>query len=54
MKRIIEARRSIIVAADVIDLNTLEELVENVRDVPGIGAFKLGSLLGLCLSLIHI
>lgn len=48
MKRIIEARRSIIVAADVIDLNTLEELVENVRDVPGIGAFKLGSLLGLC------
>ncbi len=48
MKRIIEAEKSVVVAADVIDLNTLDELVGSVRDVPGIGAFKLGSLLGLC------
>lgn len=48
MKRIIEAERSVIVAADVIDLDSLSRLVEGTCEVPGIGAFKLGSLLGMC------
>lgn len=48
MKRIIEAERSVIVAADVIDLDSLNRLIEGICEIPGIGAFKLGSLLGMC------
>ncbi|MCD6149932.1 hypothetical protein J7J13_04085 [bacterium] len=42
MKRIIEAKRSVIVAADVPGLGALKKLVSEVKGVPGIGGFKIG------------
>lgn len=36
MKRIIEAEKSVIVAADVIDLDSLSRLVEGTCEVPGV------------------
>ena len=47
MKRIIEAQKSVIVAADVPDIVSLQKLVLAVKDVPGIGGVKLGFELGL-------
>lgn len=47
MKRIIEADRSVIVAADVPTLDDLLRLSEAVKGVPGISAIKLGIILGL-------
>ncbi len=47
MKEIINAKRSVIVATDVPDAKSLQKLVLAVKDVPGIGGFKLGFELGL-------
>ena len=47
MERIIKARRSVIIAADVPDAKSLQKLILGVKDVPGIGGFKLGFELGL-------
>lgn len=47
MVEIIKAKRSVIVAADVPDAGHLQKLVLAVKDVAGIGGFKLGFELGL-------
>lgn len=47
MDRIIQARRSLIVAADVPSIRRLGKLVEAARDMQGVGAFKLGFSVGL-------
>ncbi len=47
MKRIIERKRSIIVAADIPDIVALGNLTEAMRGVAGIGGFKVGFTLGL-------
>lgn len=47
MKRIIQSRRSVIVAADVLGLPNLEDLVYAVNGVLGIGGLKIGFALGL-------
>ena len=47
MKRIIKAKRSVIIATDVPDAESLQKLVLAVKDVSGIGGFKLGFELGL-------
>lgn len=41
-RRLIEAERSVIVAADVPNLEALRELVESTCDVEGIGGYKVG------------
>lgn len=46
-KIIIPSKRSVIVAADVPDIYHLKDLAAAVKDVPGIGGFKLGFSLGL-------
>lgn len=47
MERIIEAKRSVIVSADVSGFDELQMLLEGILGIPGIGAIKVGSLLGL-------
>ena len=47
MKRIIESSRSVVVAADVPNLTALDFLAQNMKDISGIGGFKLGSVIGL-------
>lgn len=47
MVEIIKAKRSVIVAADVPDAGYLQKLVLAVKNVAGIGGFKLGFELGL-------
>ena len=42
MKRIIKAKKSVIVAADVPNLGALKKLTREVKGVPGIGGFKIG------------
>ena len=42
MKAIINLKKSIIIAADVNDFEELENLAIKVKDVPGIGGFKIG------------
>lgn len=42
MERIIEAKKSVIVAADVPNFGKLQELAAGVKGVPGISAFKIG------------
>ena len=42
MERIIEAKKSVIVAADVPNFGKLKELASEVKSVPGIGGFKIG------------
>ena len=46
MSRLITAEKSVIVAADVPDLESLEKLAAAVEGVPGISGFKLGFRLG--------
>lgn len=47
MQRIIASKRSVVVAADVPDQADLIGLIKNMRDIRGIGGFKLGLILGL-------
>ena len=47
MKRIIEAKRSVIVSADVSDFDKLQMILEGILGIPGIEAIKVGALLGL-------
>lgn len=47
MERLIDQKRSVIVAADVGDLQTLAELVKQTCQVGGIGGYKIGFELGL-------
>ena len=47
MERIIPCQRSVIVAADVLTLTDLSELAAALKDLPGIGGFKLGFTTGL-------
>lgn len=44
--RIIDKKRSVIVAADVSSLNELHNLVDCTIDIPQIGGYKLGFSLG--------
>ena len=46
MKRIIQAQKSVIVAADVADLTELEKLAKAIKRVKGIGGVKIGFRLG--------
>jgi len=45
MKKLLEADRSVIVAADVESMCQYQELIEATRDVKGIEAYKIGSIL---------
>ena len=56
MKRIIEAKRSVIVAADVPNLGALKKLASEVKGVPGIGGFKIGFRLAFkdIMTAVHI
>lgn len=47
MKRIIGSKRSVVVAADVPNLDNLDFLARNMKGITGIGGFKLGITLGL-------
>lgn len=53
-RRLIKAERSVIVAADVPDLETLRELVKSTCDVEGIGGYKVGLELAIPNGLIAV
>ncbi|MFH1990566.1 MAG: hypothetical protein ABIJ19_01800 [Patescibacteria group bacterium] len=47
MSKIIQSKRSVIVAADVLDITSLGGLAAGMKGVAGIGGFKIGLALGL-------
>ncbi|MDP2585595.1 MAG: hypothetical protein Q8P29_01805 [Candidatus Levybacteria bacterium] len=53
-KRLIELPRSVIPACDVSDLESLEKIVKNTCEVPGIGGYKVGLSLAIPYGLIEV
>jgi orotidine-5'-phosphate decarboxylase len=53
-KPLIELRRSVIPACDVSDLDSLEKIIKNTCEVPGIGGYKVGLSLAIPYGLIEV
>jgi orotidine-5'-phosphate decarboxylase len=54
MKNLIKEKRAVIVAADVISIEALEELIKETHEVKGIGGYKIGAILAMRYGLVQI